>query len=278
MNDILVFGKGWIGNKLTATLGCASTDKHIATYEDVQGEIDKFKPKCIINCIGHYIDNVDNCEKDKTKTLVAHTVVPLLLAEAAIRNGIKLVHISSGCLYNYDYKSNIPITEDQPPDFFDLYFSRAKIYTEAALLTLHKSANILQLRIRMPLDYIPHQKNLLTKLLNFNKVIDIPNSVTYLPDFLLATKHLLSKDAEGIYNIVNYGGLKFKELLEEYRKFDMTHNYAIASLEEIKVVRTNLILSTDKLEETGFMIRDIHEVLPECVEKYYQYVKGNRGK
>jgi nucleoside-diphosphate-sugar epimerase len=199
-------------------------------------------------------------------------VVPILLAEAAIRNGIKLVHISSGCIFNYDYK-DLPIDEEHRPDFFDLYYSRTKIYAETALYSLSNAANILQLRIRMPIDYEPHPKNLLTKLINYPTVIDIPNSITYIPDFLEMAKHLIAKDAEGIYNCTNYGAIKHREILEEYRKYAPNHQYAIMEVAELKLVRTNLILSTDKLEESGFPVRDIHDVIPECVEKYVQCLK-----
>ena len=272
--DILIFGKGWIGTRLSKFLDCNVTTRRISTYEDIQEEIDKHKPKAIINCIGSFGKNVDDCELNKTKTITANTFVPLLMAEAALRNGIKLVHISSGCIFNYDYSVNRAIPETDQPDFFDLYYSRTKEYTEAAMMMLGDAANILIVRPRMPLDFVPHKRNLLDKLLNFKSVIDIPNSVTYVPDFLEAVKHLIKIDAKGIYNTVNFGGLKFKELLEEYRKYDNNFSYSITTPSELKIVRTNLILSTDKLEESGFSVRDIHDVIYECVKEWVSLSKG----
>lgn len=272
--DILVFGKGWIGKRLQKYLDCNATDKRIASYEDVQKEIDTYKPKVIINCIGSFGKNVDDCEINKTKTITSNTFVPLLLAEGAIRNNVKLVHISSGCMFHYDYTKDRPLKETEQPDFYDLYYSRCKEYAEAALLALDDAANILIVRPRMPLDYIPHPRNLLDKLIKFKSVIDIENSVTYVPDFLAAIKHLISIDATGVYNTVNYGGLKFRELLEVYRTHYHTHSYAITSQSDLKIVRTNLLLSTDKLEESGFDVKDIHDVLKECVSKWVSITKG----
>jgi dTDP-4-dehydrorhamnose reductase len=276
--DILVFGRGWIGSRISEYLSCDSSDKRIATYEDIQEEIDRYKPKALINCIGSFGRNVDDCEINKTKTLTAHTVVPLLLAEACLRNNLKLVHISSGCMFNYTYGKDSPISEDRTPDFHNLYYSRTKEYTEAALNALGDSVNILIVRPRMPLDCVPHPRNLLDKLVNFRTVIDLPNSVTYVPDFLAAIKHLLKIDATGIYNTVNYGGLKFQEILEEYRKYYPNHQYAITSQSELKMIRTNLILSTDKLEESGFEVRDIHDILYECVDEWVRMRKLNEGQ
>jgi len=272
--EILIFGKGWIGTRLADFLNCNSTNKRILTYEDVQGEIDKFKPKVIINAIGSFGKNVDDCEINKTKTITANTFVPLILGEAALRNKIKLVHISSGCIFHYDYEKNRPLQETEAPDYYDLFYSRTKEYAESGLLALGDAANILIVRPRMPLDYISHPRNLLDKLISFPSVIDLENSVTYVPDFLEAVKHLIKIDACGVFNTVNYGGLRFKELLEIYRTFKNTHSYSITSQTDLKIARTNLVLSTDKLEETGFNVRDIHDCLYECVDKWIRIQKG----
>ena len=197
-----------------------------------------------------------------------------IMGEAALRNKIKLVHLSSGCMFHYDYEKDRPIKETDFPDFHELYYSRCKQYAESALLALGDAANILIVRPRMPLDYISHPRNLLDKLISFKSVIDIENSVTYVPDFLDAVKYLIKLDSVGVFNTVNYGGLKFKELLEVYRKYKQNHSYSITSQNELKIVRTNLLLSTDKLEETGFDVRDIHDVLNECVDKYIRIGKG----
>ncbi len=267
-DKMLIFGKGFIGERLREKLGCKISDKEIVSLRDAEKEINKHSPRVIINCIGHTGRNVDECERDKDRTLSSNTFVPILLAEVAIRNRIKLVHISSGCIYHFDYSKNIPIDETKVPDFFELFYSRSKIYAERALAVLADKFDILLIRLRVPLDNRPHPKNLLTKLLRYKKAIDIPNSVTYLPDFLEAADHLIRIGARGIYNVVNRGGLRYPELLEVYRKYVPDFKYKIINSKELNLVRTNLILSTKKLEQSGFKTRDIHAVLEECVCAY----------
>lgn len=267
-DKMLIFGKGFIGERLREKLGCKISDKEIVSFRDAEKEINKHNPRVIINCIGHTGKNVDECERDKDRTLSSNTFVPILLAEVAIRNRIKLVHISSGCIYHFDYSKSIPIDETKVPDFFALFYSRSKIYAERALAVLADKFDILLIRLRVPLDNRPHPKNLLTKLLGYKKAIDIPNSVTYLPDFLEAADHLIRIGARGIYNVVNRGGLRYPELLEVYRKYVPDFKYKIINLKELNLVRTNLILSTKKLEQSGFKTRDIHAVLEECVCTY----------
>ena len=114
-------------------------------------------------------------------------------------------------------------------------------------------------------------RNILDKLIRYKKVIDVPNSVTYLPNFMKALKHLIRIKAKGIYNVVNQGGLRYPALMEVYKKYKPGFSYRKVDFRELGLVMTNLILSTDKLENTGFKVRNINQVLDECVKHYLKY-------
>lgn len=270
----IILGGGFIGKKLELALGAKLISSRITTYQDVENIIKKYRPAVMINCIGHTGKrNVDDCELVPDKTLSANTFVPILLAEAAFRHKIKLVHISSGCIFHYDYKKHNAIREERVADYFDLFYSRTKIYTENVLMQLaeRKNTNILITRIRVPLDSKPHPKNLLTKLIKYQRVIDAPNSVTYVPDFIEALKHLLKIDARGIYNTVVKEPLVYPDLLNAYRKLRPDFHFDVIKLKELKLTRTSLIMSTNKLEKTGFKVRSIKEIIKECVNEYVKY-------
>jgi len=270
-DKILILGKGFIGARLREELNCGSCEDTIYSYRDAEGIIKKLKPEIVINCIGYIGNNVDECEKDVDKALFANTYIPIILAEAALRNNVRLVHISSGCIYRYDYGKDKPIDETREPDFFELFYSRTKIYSDKALAALANKYPMLIARIRVPLDNRPHPRNILTKLINYKKIIDIPNSVTYIPDFIQALKHLIRINATGIYNVANKSGLKYPDLLDVYKKYVSDFNYEVIDYEKMNIVRTNLVLSTAKLQKSGFRVRDIREVLEECVQGYLKY-------
>ncbi|MBI5144639.1 MAG: sugar nucleotide-binding protein [Candidatus Omnitrophica bacterium] len=270
-NKIIILGKGFIGSRLEEELGCEICDRKIYSLSDAQTTVQDFKPDIIINAIGHTGRNVDDCELEKDKTLAANTFVPIILAEAALRNNIKLIHISSGCIYHYDYSQDKPIDEEKAPDFFELFYSRTKIYSDEALGILSSKYPILIIRVRVPLDNRPHPKNILTKLINYKKIIDVPNSVTYIPDFIKALRHLIEIDARGIYNVANKSGLSYPDLMKAYKKYVPSFEYKIIDYRKINLVRTNLVLSTAKLEQSGFKVRDIKEVLEECIKEYLKY-------
>lgn len=266
---ILILGKGFIGERLQKALNCQISDSWIKSYSDAEKIVKKYSPKIIINCIGITgRRNVDDCEDDIDGVLLANSFVPVILAEVALRNNIKLVHISSGCIFNFDYKSGKPIKEESSDYFFRLFYSRSKIYAERAIEKLARDYDILIARIRIPLINEKHPKNILDKLIKYNKVIDIPNSVTYIPDFVKAIKHLIRIDAKGIYNLVNKGGLRYPKLMQVYQKYVPQCKFEVIAFKKLGLVRTDLILSTTKLEKSGFKVRHINSILEECVKEY----------
>ncbi len=271
-NKILILGKGFIGAKIKAELGGEISDKMILSFKDAEEEVKRYNPKILINCIGITgKNNVDDCELVKDEALTANSFVPIILGEVALHHGIRFVHISSGCIYHFDYAKDKPIVEEKIPDFLGLFYSRTKIYSEQSLNILASEYPFLIVRIRIPLDDQPNPKNLLNKLIKYKKVINVENSVTYIPDFLKALKHLIKVNAKGIYNVVNKGGLRYPRLMDEYKKYVPDFEYERIPLKKLNLTRTNLILSTKKLEKTGFKVRNIEEVLEECVRNYIKY-------
>jgi len=266
---ILILGKGFIGEKLQKEFNCRIDGSIINCFTDARRLVKKYHPKIIINCIGITgRRNVDDCELEKDATLLANSFVPIILAEVALRNKIKLVHISSGCIFNFNYKADLPIKEGSQDYYFKLFYSRSKIYAERSLEVLARDFNILILRIRIPLLNAQHPKNVLDKLIKYKKVIDVANSVTYIPDFIRAVKHLIKIDARGVYNVVNKGALRYPKLMEIYQKYVPEFKFKPVALKKLGLDRTNLLLSTSKLEKTGFRVRNINAVLEECVKEY----------
>jgi len=266
---ILVLGKGFIGGLLSRELGCPSDGARITCYSDAARLIEKHKLGVIINCIGSSCRRiVDDCELEKDKTLLANSFVPLILAEACLRSGVKLVHVGTGCIFSFDYGKDRPVDECGRNYFLKLFYSRSKIYSETALEILSKDYDILVLRIRIPLLGSRHPRNILDKLIKSGRVVDAPNSVTYIPDFIRALKHLIKIGARGVYNVVNKGGLRYPDLMNTYRKYVPSYKFKTISVKSLGLTRTNLVLSTAKLEKSGFKVRHINSILEECVKEY----------
>jgi len=262
--DALILGKGFIGMRLQEKLGCPATADRINRFSDVKNLIKHYKPKVLINCIGHTgIRNVDDCEEAKDKTLFSNTYIPILLGEIAHRRGLRLIHISSGCIH---HGADWSIEETEEPDYYSLYYSRSKIYAENVLARM-PGENLI-LRIRIPLDDRPHPKNILTKLLKFDKIIDIPNSITYIPTFLEAVEFLETIKQRGIFNIVMKDPVRYSDILNEYNKTGEQHEYESIEPKDLKLTRTNTVYSTEKLEKSGFFMKKTDEMIKKCVKRY----------
>ena len=80
--------------------------------------------------------------------------------------------------------------------------------------------NVLQLRLRMPIDdNLLNTRNFIYKIANYDRVVDVPNSMTVLNELLpLAIDGALRKLTD-IYNFTNPGVISHNEVLQLYKEY-----------------------------------------------------------
>ena len=250
----LIFGStGYLGEQFLQLYPDAVCPKiDIADAKAVADVLDKEKPDVVINCAGKTgRPNVDWCEDHKEETIHANVTGPLVLLEELQKRGIYWVHMSSGCIYEGDNGGG-GFTEDDAPNFYGSFYSRSKAWSDQIL----SEFPVLILRIRMPFDDTLHPRSLITKIRKYNRVLDVPNTLTYLPDFREAARVLIEKRKTGLYNIVNPGAVSPYHVMEAYKKIvDPEHTFEKLSLDELPDVtragRSNCVLSVQKLESEG---------------------------
>jgi dTDP-4-dehydrorhamnose reductase len=272
----LLFGaNGYIGGHIRSlypSIFCTNTD--IGNQAAVQQELDEKKPTVVINCAGKTgRPNVDWCEDHKEETFHSNVLGPIVLAEECLKRNIYFVHIGSGCIYSGDNDGK-GFSEEDAPNFFESFYSYTKAMSDQALRRLP----VLQLRLRMPFEGTHSPRNLITKILKYDRVLDCPNSLTYIPDFLRALDFLLQKKAISIYNIVNTGGYSPYQLMQDYaRLVDNNHHCERVALDQFtgitKAARSNCILSTEKLEKEGFYMLSAEEAVEKALEALTQAKK-----
>lgn len=271
----LIFGNGFIGNKFHNFLSDSFIVKEkVHTINDIYLQIGKYNPEIIINCIGKTgRPNIDWCEDHKDETFFSNVTIPTLIAEACANTDIYMVHIGSGCVYETNRCSGMGFSENDKPNFKGSFYSRTKIFAEKIL---GEYENILQLRIRMPIDDIPSPRNLIDKLIGYKQVINIPNSITYIPDFIDIAKKLMDTHENGIFNITNNGTITHKEILEMYKNivdpsYEMPEFIPIEKLDTI-AKRSNCILYNARLEGKGIEVRHVLEAMEICMKGYAKYI------
>jgi hypothetical protein len=116
------------------------------------------------------------------------------------------------------------------------------------------------LRVRMPISDDLSPRNFVTKILNYAKVVNVPNSMTVLTEFLPLSLIMAERRLVGIYNFCNPGAISHNEVLSLYRQYvDPTYTWENFTIEEqsliLKAGRSNNTLEHHKLQAA---LPDIH--------------------
>jgi 3,5-epimerase/4-reductase len=252
--------------------------------ESVAKEIDEIKPTHVLNAAGITgRPNIDWCEDNKAATMRTNVIGTLNLADLCDERGIHCTVYATGCIFVYDEKhpegSGIGYTEEDTPNFDGSFYSQTKSYMEPMLKCY---PTCLILRVRMPVSDDLWHRNFVTKIVKYEKVVNIPNSMTILHEMLPASFAMAKKGLTGVYNFTNPGVISHNQVLDLYTKYiDPTYTYQNFTIEEqakvIKAPRSNNELDTTKLMKDmpeGIVINDIHT----AYELSFQRMKVNLTK
>ncbi len=290
----IIFGNGYMGNRMfnyfkeQEGFDFKLSDLRVDSYhqneldnllrEELDNLQDREEPYFVINAIGKThgpgVPSIDWCEDNMKETWGSNVTAVCLLANACgIQNpNPYLVHLSSGCIY---YGNNF--TEEDKPNFVgEQFYADTKRVAEEALLTYYKDKSLI-LRIRMPIDDHPNERNLIDKLKEYDNIIDKPNSMTVIPDALPVIKKLIEEEETGIYNLVNPGIISAAVIMKMYRDIvNPNHEFSIMSLDELNKIttskRSNCTLNTDKLKSKGIFMPDIIDSVERCLYKYKRHI------
>jgi len=292
MKRVLIFGgkTGWIGQMMGELVAKEEeielfiADSRIQNREAVAKELDAIKPTHVLNCAGITgRPNIDWCETHKPETMRTNVLGTLNLADLCYERDIHCTVYATGCIFAYDEKhplgSGIGFTEEDTPNFDGSFYSETKGYMEPMLKSY---PNTLILRVRMPVSDDLFHRNFVTKIVKYEKVVNIPNSMTILAEMLPASLAMAKGGLTGVYNFTNPGVISHNQVLDLYTKYiDPTYTYQNFTVEEqAKVIvaqRSNNELDTTKLMRDmpeGIEINEIHKSYELC----FQRMKENLTK
>ena len=227
----------------------------------------------IINCAG-YIGkpNVDACELAKADCVEGNVVFPAMISQLCHDKGYDFVQISSGCIYG-GYQKHF--NETDPPNFDfqnGSFYSGTKALAEKLVLQNNPRSYIFRLRI--PFDSHESPRNYITKILNYNQVLDVENSFSHRADFAKYCIELIQMNApRGIYNVTNRGSATTSDVIDMIHKHLLpdkqfeTFSNLDAFMAQVTTPRSNCVLDTSKLEEL-INIRDVHDALEQSIRNY----------
>ncbi|GMI86770.1 REPRESSOR OF LRX1 1, rhamnose biosynthesis 1, ARABIDOPSIS THALIANA RHAMNOSE BIOSYNTHESIS 1 [Hibiscus trionum] len=259
----LIYGRtGWIGGLLGKLC-----EKQGISFEYGKGRLEKrsqlladiqtVKPTHVFNAAGVTgRPNVDWCETHKPETIKTNVVGTLTLADVCREHGLLMINYATGCIFEYDAThplgTGVGFKEEDKPNFTGSFYSKTKAMVEELL---REFDNVCTLRVRMPISSdLSNPRNFVTKITRFNKVVDIPNSMTILDELLPVSIEMAKRNLRGIWNFTNPGAVSHNEILQMYKAYiDPNFNWVNFSLEEqakvLVAARSNNELDASKLKE-----------------------------
>lgn len=287
---VLIYGsKGWIGSQFLEILKNNNIEiyegkSRVDNVQELEDEINYIEPTHIISFIGRTHGKVGEKEfrtidylEEKGKILDNvrdNLFSPLVLAIICKEKNIHNTYIGTGCIFKFDDthpfgKEENGFNEDSLPNFFGSSYSVVKGFTDR-LLNFYDTT--LNLRIRMPITSNVNKRNFITKIVNYENICSIPNSMTVLPELLPCVLDMMKNKTTGTLNLTNPGLITHNEILEMYKEIvDKDFTWKNFSLEEqskiIACDRSNNYLDTNRLEKLYPNIKNIKESVREVLMK-----------
>ena len=282
----LIYGRtGWIGGMLGHLLEEANHtffygSARLYDRKAIEEDITRCQPTHILNAAGITgRPNVDWCESHKREVVQTNVLGTLNLVDIAHSKGIHVTNFATGCIYSYDDEHLVGgsgFKETDEPNFRGSYYSNTKAMVEELI---QQYDNVLQLRLRMPIDdNLQNPRNFIHKIAKYDRVVNIPNSMTVLNELVPLAINGALRQLTGIYNFTNPGVISHNEVLQLYKEYcDPDFVWSNFSLEEqskiLAAPRSNNMLDTTKLEVTFPGVLDIRSSLI----KYVFEVNQSRG-
>lgn len=264
---VLIYGsKGWIGKQFSALLkqkevefcrGFARADN----IDELKKEILLYNPTHVIAFIGRThgpdCNTIDYLEQPGklVENLRDNLYAQVTLANVCSSLKIHYTSIGTGCIFEYDKDHLINaenrFEEHDTPNFFGSSYSIVKGFTDSIMHQYEDT--VLNLRIRLPVATMDNPRNLISKIIRYEKVCSIPNSITVLPSLLPVILKMMKGYITGTINLTNPGTIDHNRILELYKEHvNPEFRWKTMTIEEqddiLAARRSNNALDTSTIE------------------------------
>lgn len=274
---VLVFGgRGWLASLLIpyfTNCEIIISEVRLDNTKAVREQLETVKPDRVICAVGRThgpgCPSIDYLEDKLYENLRDNLYSSVSLALLCQELGLHLTVFGTGCLFT-STETQPKFTENDEPNFFGSAYSIVKGFADRLF---HLCPQVLNVRIRMPITSTSHPRNLLTKLLNYKYICNVPNSITVIEDLFPVLATAIMRRDTGTLNLTNPGTIMHGEILDLYRKYvNPAHTYEVMSYEEqrarLHAERSNTELDTTLLEQRYGPIPSIRESLTQLLLRH----------
>ena len=285
---LLIYGsRGWIGSYITDYINQNTRNEiiignaRVDNESNVKAELDNWKPSHVLCMVGRTYgpgcNSIDYLEESGKliENLRDNLWAPISLAILCKERGIHMTYLGTGCIFSTpeDSISNVSYDEDALPDFFGSSYSVVKGFTDRFMHSDLIKNTVLNVRIRMPISDEIHPRNFITKIVNYEKICSVPNSMTVLSTLIPAMVDMMENSVIGTINLANPGVISHNQILEYYKSIvdpEFTwNNFTFDEQDNVlKSKRSNNQLNTDKLISMYPNIPNIHDAVKNILSIY----------
>jgi len=286
----LIGSKGWIGQQVLDLL-CKRSDVALVQESTVraddlvslQEKLRAVKPTHVISCMGRthgvidgkeiptidYLEYPGKLQENVRDNLFA----PVALAKICTDMGIHFTYLGTGCIFEYDeahFDAAHGFRESSLPNFFGSGYSVVKGFTDR-MMALYENS-VLNVRIRMPITAAPNPRDFITKIVNYEKICSMENSMTVLDDLLPIMVDMALTCKTGTINLSNPGTISHETILQIYKEVvDPSKTWQTMTYEEqsrlLKSKRSNNALDTSKLVVWYPYVKNIDDAVRSALTK-----------
>jgi dTDP-4-dehydrorhamnose reductase len=226
--------------------------------EDLKLCLINHKTEMVINCAGYTGETVDDCEINYGDCSSANGLLPVTIAEVCASLKIRMIHISSGCIFDGDGY----FKETDTPNFISNYYQQCKYEAEQSIMKVLPFIWIF--RIRMPFSHNPNRRNWIDKLDGYHLILDGLNSVTWIDELALRSWQLWQKASPGIYHAAQRNPIMTADAAAMIKGKIKKHN--IDEFNKTHVKRSEATLDCSKFEKAyGTPFTDTKVALRWCI-------------
>ena len=283
---LLLGGSGYVGSRVrrhmerdgTPYVNVRRAQCDYYDRDQLNDAIRQVRPNFLINAAGFTgVPNVDACELNKTACLRANAVLPGIIRDVCERRRLPWGHISSGCIYTGDGPAGG--FRESDPGNFTFRQNNCSFYSGCKALgeeVLEGAARCYVWRLRIPFNHLDSPRNYLSKLIRYERLLDVRNSLSHLGDFADACFQCWENEAEfGTYNLTNGGSIMTKEVVAMIRAaglcdrhFDYFESEADFMQTAAKAPRSSCVLDNSKARRTGIRIPEVAEAIERSLSEW----------
>ena len=284
---LLLGGNGYVGNAIQKNLTGRGLSFIVASRASSDYSnplvlvkmLRELRPEFLINAAGYTgKPNVDACEIHRTECLAGNGVLPGVIREACEQTQTPWGHVSSGCIFTGAKADGSGFKESDAPNF-SFRQNNCSFYSGCKALgeeVLDGAENCFIWRLRIPFNNINSERNYISKMMRYDRLLMATNSLSQLDEFADACVASWTQRVPfGTYNLTNPGSVTTRDVVRLIQKHGLSNrDFQFFDSDDqfmklaAKTPRSNCVLDSTKAIAAGLPLSPIEDALESAMKHW----------